>query len=228
MRRKYSETPAPIAALEIIHEVRNKSVPKIPVDALAPGRAALLVYDMQVGVARQLKDAAGLTAKVADVLGAARAAGMAVFFVRHTSLPRRLMGTFQLRQAMLWQRKDSPDDVVPWFLPGTPSHAIVPELTPREDEAIFDKIGMSAFEGTPLAVALRDLGIDCVAVVGAAIEIGIEPTVRHAADLGFVPVLIEDALAAGHAEAGERAMASLRFIGDAMFCDVEAFKSAIG
>jgi nicotinamidase-related amidase len=44
---------------------------------------------------------------------------------------------------------------------------------------------MSAFEGPPLDIALRDCGIDTFAVVGIAIEIGIEPTVRHGADLGY-------------------------------------------
>jgi hypothetical protein len=33
-------------------------------------------------------------------------------------------------------------------------------------------------------------------------EIGVEPTARHAADLGIIPVVIEDACGAGHADAG--------------------------
>lgn len=54
-----------------------------------------------------------------------------------------------------------------------------------------------------------------------ATEIGIEPTVRHAADLGYVPVVIENACGPGHAEAGEEALKSLRFMGDALFTMVE-------
>jgi hypothetical protein len=52
---------------------------------------------------------------------------------------------------------------------------------------------MSAFEGTPLDIAFRDCGIDAFAIVGIAMEIGIEPTVRHGSDLGYVPVLVVDA-----------------------------------
>jgi biuret amidohydrolase len=130
------------------------------------------------------------------------------------------MGVFQWRQALAWQRKDSPDDVHPWFLRDSPGHAIVPELTPLETEAVFDKIGMSAFEGTPLDTALRDCGIRTILIARVATEIGIEPTVRHAADLGYLPILIEDACGAGDAEAGERAMASMRFMGDALFTTV--------
>jgi nicotinamidase-related amidase len=35
---------------------------------------------------------------------------------------------------------------------------------------------MSAFEGTPLSIALRDRGISSIAIVGIAREVGIEPT----------------------------------------------------
>lgn len=108
----------------------------------------------------------------------------------------------------------------PWFLRDTPGHAIAPELTPLESEGVFDKIGMSAFEGTPLDTALRDCGVRTILITGVAIEIGIEPTVRHAADLGYLPILIEDACGAGHPEAGERAIASLRFMGDALFTTI--------
>jgi hypothetical protein len=54
--------------------------------------------------------------KVTAVLGAAREAGVRTFFMRHVSLPKEVMGVFQLRMAMAWQRKDSVDEVQPWFL----------------------------------------------------------------------------------------------------------------
>ena len=47
---------------------------------------------------------------------------------------------------------------------------------------------MSAFESTWFDIALRDCGIDSFIIVGVATEIGIEPTVRHGADLGYIPV----------------------------------------
>jgi biuret amidohydrolase len=160
--------------------------------------------------------------QVAQVLTVARDVGLRTFFMRHTSLPRNLMGVFQWRQALAWQRKDSVDDVHPWFLRDSPGHAIVPELAPLDSEGVFDKIGMSAFEGTPLDTALRDCGIRTILISGVAIEIGIEPTVRHAADLGYLPIVIEDACGAGHREAGERAIASMRFMGDALFTTIAA------
>jgi nicotinamidase-related amidase len=78
---------------------------------------------------------------------------------------------------------------------------------------------MSAFEGTPLATALRDCGVTAVAFVGVALEVGIEPSVRHAADLGFVPIVVTDACGCGHADAGVRSLEALRFSGDAVITD---------
>jgi biuret amidohydrolase len=197
------------------------SIPQTIEDAIDLESTALIVYDMQVGIIRQMKHGEEVLAKVGKVLEVAREVGLRTFFLRHTSLPKNLMGVFQWRQALAWQRTDSVDEVHPWFLRDSPSHAIVPELTPLESEGVFDKIGMSAFEGTPLDTALRDCGIRTILIAGVAIEIGIEPTVRHAADLGYLPILIEDACGAGHAEAGERAIASMRYMGDALFTTIE-------
>ena len=195
-------------------------VPETLAEVLDPDRSALIVYDMQVGIMRQLQRAAEITAKVAEVLAAARDAGIRTCFLRHTSLPKNLMGVFQLRQALAWQRKSSIDEIQPWFLRGSESHEIVPELAPRDTEAVFDKIGMSAFEGTPLDTVLRDCGIRAFLIAGVAMEIGIEPTVRQGADLGYIPLVVEDACGAGHEEAGQRAIASLRYMGDAIFTTV--------
>ena len=148
---------------------------------------------------------------------------MRVFFMRHMSLPKEMMGAFQYRMAMAWQRTDDPAKVEPWFLRDSPGFGIVPELAPRPSEAIFDKLTMSAFEGTPLAMALRDCGIGAFAIAGIAMEIGIEPTARHAADLGLVPVIVADACGSGDADAAQRSIEALRFAGDAMLTDTESF-----
>jgi nicotinamidase-related amidase len=48
-------------------------------------------------------------------------------------------------------------------LAGRAGIPLIPEMNPLPSEAIFDKISMSAFEGTPLDMALRDCGIDAFA-----------------------------------------------------------------
>jgi nicotinamidase-related amidase len=67
---------------------------------------------------------------------------------------------------------------------------------------VIDKITMSAFEGTPLDIVVRDCGVRAYLIVGVALEVGIEPTVRHSADLGCIPIVVRDACGAGDAVAG--------------------------
>jgi nicotinamidase-related amidase len=196
-------------------------IPQTIEEACDPQRMALIVYDMQIGILHQLPHGAEIIRKVAEVIHAARAAGVRVFFMRHMSLPKELAGVFQLRMAMAWQRVHTVADVHPWFLRDSPGFPLAPEMAPLPSEAIFDKITMSAFEGTPLDIALRDCNLNSFIIVGVATEIGIEPTVRHGADLGYIPIVVTDASGASDKEAGERALASMRFMGDAFFTTVE-------
>jgi biuret amidohydrolase len=197
-------------------------IPQNLEEACDPSRMALLVYDMQAGIVEQIKNGRQITARVLQVLQAARTAGVRIFFSRHLSLPKEIMGITQLRMALAWQRVDSVEQINPWFLRDSPSFQLIPELAPLASEAVFDKITMSAFEGTLLDIALRDCGINRIAIVGVAMEIGIEPTVRHAADLGYIPIVVADACGAGHQAAAERSIAALEFAGDAILTNVEA------
>lgn len=76
---------------------------------------------------------------------------------------------------------------------------------------------MSFFAGTPLDLALGDGGIVSFAVVGLVLEIGIEPTVTHGADLGYVLVVVADARGSVEAEARRRASTA---IDDARFSHI--------
>lgn len=194
---------------------------------VAPEHTALIVYDMQEGITRQIRNGKEITAKVGQVLGAAREAGIRVFFTRHMSLPKEMMGAFQWRTAMAWQRVDSPEKVQPKFLPDSPGFHIVGDLAPRSSEAIVDKISMSAFEGTFLEMAMRDCGIHSFIVVGIALEIGIDPTCRQGSDLGFWPILVRDACGFGNEEAANHSLESLKHMGDTSITDVESICSLL-
>jgi nicotinamidase-related amidase len=202
-------------------------IPESVRELVDPKRCALIVYDMQVGIVRQIKDGAVITARVKQVLDVARRANIRVFHTRHLSLPRQLMGAFQFRQAMSWQRVGDPERVQPWFLRDSPAFQIVGELEPLPSEAVFDKLTMSAFEGTPLATALRDCGIQCFLIIGVAMELGIDITCRHAADLGFVPIVVRDACGTGHQDAADRALLTLEFLGDSVLTDLATVSTAM-
>jgi len=96
----------------------------------------------------------------------------------------------------------------------------VRELAPLASEAIFDKLSLSAFEGTPLEFALRDAQVSAFAIAGVAIEVGLEPTARHGADLGLIPVVVTDACGAGNHAAAKRSLDALATAGDAILTDI--------
>jgi len=206
-----------------VHRRSGLDIPETLQDTCDPATMALIVYDMQAGVLRQLPDGGGeAVARVSQVLAAARAGGYPVFFTRHMSLPVKLMGAAQLRTAMAWQRVDDPEKVQSWFLRDAPGFEIVADLAPRDDEAVLDKLAMSAFAGTPLEMALRDLGIRSFAIAGVALEIGIAPTVSHAVDLGLIPVVVTDACGGRDRPAMQRVLDDFRFSGDALLTDTAA------
>jgi nicotinamidase-related amidase len=194
-------------------------IPTALEDVCDPRLMALLVYDMQVGILSQLPKASDTISRVVDVLAAARDGGFRILFTRHVSLPKELAGSMQLRTAMAWQRVDTVERVRPAFPPNAPQTQLISALAPRPSEAVLDKISMSAFVGTPLEMILRDCGIKALAIVGVALEVGVEPTVRHAADLGFIPVVVTDACGGRDENAMQRSIAGLKFAGDAIFTD---------
>ena len=210
-----------------MRSINGLEIPGSLADVATPASMALLVYDMQVGICNQV-ESANVKAAICSLLASSRAAGIRVAYSRHMSLSRAWMGVTQYRTAMAWQRKADPAEVSPWFLRSNHGFEIVPELAPANDDFVFDKLGMSAFEGTPLRLALADAGIRALAIAGIAMEVGIEPTARHAADVGLIPVIVEDAVGWGNREAAGRSLASLRYAGDSLFTTTADLTTLLG
>jgi nicotinamidase-related amidase len=187
---------------------------------------AVLVYDAQDGILAHVRDREQVVGRIDEVLQAARAAAVPVFYVKHVSLPPSHLGVGGLRTAMAWQRVANAAEVTTAFPPDAAHTQIVSELAARDGEPVFDKLGMSALVGTPLAAALRDRGVTTLALVGAVLEIGIEPTARHAADLGFLPVVVEDACGIVDPAAAERSLASLDYRLMSYRCSTQALVEA--
>jgi nicotinamidase-related amidase len=196
-------------------------VPESLADALTPATLALIVYDMQTGILAQIAGADRVLSNVRKLLTAARRRRVRTVFTRHYFMPTELAGMYQLRQAKIWQHVARAADTRPLIPHGSPGFELADQLQPGRGEAVIDKITMSAFEGTPLDIVLRDCGVRTYLIAGVALEVGIEPTVRHSTDLGYIPIVVRDACGAGDAEAAERALASIRFAGDAFVADTD-------
>ena len=189
-------------------------IPQTLPDIVQPDRCALIVYDMQVGIVSQLSSGPKIQERCVALVESARKAGMRVFFTRHFFLPTATAGRAQLRRAMIWQRKEEPQETVCFIPHGSPAFQLVPELEPQAGEVIVDKITMSALEGTFLNIALRDAGIDAFLIAGIALEVGIEPTVRQSLDLNYIPVVIADACGSRTEELKSRSLATLEETGE--------------
>lgn len=138
-------------------------------------RSALIVVDVQEGfneiaargVARNNPQA---EANIARLLGAARAAGVAVFHIRHAS--------------------DEPESV---FRPERPGFAVQPCAAEAPGERVIVKRVNASFIGTPLEAELRAGGHGRLFICGATTNHCVETTTRMAGNLGFDTWLVEDA-----------------------------------
>jgi biuret amidohydrolase len=202
-------------------------VPESLQDALDPATLAFVVYDMQTAILAQIADGDRVLANVVRLLAAARERGVRTVFTRHYFMPTELAGVYQLRQAKIWQGKQRAAETRPLIPHGSAGFELTDGLDPGPGAAVLDKITMSAFEATPLDIVLRDCGVRAYLIVGVALEVGIEPTVRHSADLGYIPIVVRDACGAGDAAAGDRALEALMFAGDAIVTDTDAVTASL-
>jgi nicotinamidase-related amidase len=203
------------------------SLPQTLNEIVDPSRAALLVYDMQVGISRQVSQAPQIVSTIGKLIVKAREARLRIAYTRHLSAPRSWLGATATRTAMSWQRLQDPAEVTFPFPRDAAATQIVPELEPTADDLILDKFAMSAFVGTYLDTMMRDCHLSTLIVCGIATEVGIDPTLRQAADLGFIPVMVSDACGAGNAEAGARAVAALAFAGDTVMTESQNLIAAL-
>jgi nicotinamidase-related amidase len=205
-----------------VPEAFGLSVPARLEEVCQPSKTALIIYDMQVGIVSQISEGRAVAERCQALLTGARAGGYRIYFTQHMWLPNRLAGIGQFRRAMVWQRADDPTKTRPPFGRGSAPWQIIPELAPNEDECVIDKITMSAFEGTFLDIALRDAELTAFIIAGIALEVGIGPTVRHGADLNYIPIVVTDACGSKTAEVKDRTLAELAGTGEVFMVESKA------
>jgi nicotinamidase-related amidase len=96
-----------------------------------------------------------------------------------------------------FQAHSLPVVLTAWDRPGSTGGAdpdrFAPELTLRGDERLVARSAFSAFAGTGVLDDLRSHGVDRLVLAGVATSIGIESSIRDAADHGFRPLVVRDA-----------------------------------
>lgn len=134
--------------------------------------AALVVIDAQCGLLEgetAVPDAAGVTDRLAAVLGAARSAGAVIVHLQNDGAP------------------GSPDE------PETPGWMIHPKVAPGPGELVLRKTRDDGFDGTELEALLATKQVTRIAVAGLLSEMCVSATVRGALTRGLQVALIRDA-----------------------------------
>ena len=135
-------------------------------------RSALLVIDVQAGIARGKGIYAGwpgILANIVDLIARARSSHLPVIFVQHDGEPGHRLA------------------------PGSDGWALCPELGVLPSDTVIRKTASDAFFGTGLEAALRARGIGHLIVAGCMTEYCVDTTVRRAVSLGFDVTLAGDA-----------------------------------
>lgn len=176
---------------------------------------------MQAGILSQIPDADRVMSNVQKLLAVTRKRRVRTVSPATTSCPRNSPGCFSCARPRFWQGKAHAAETRPLIPHGSAGFQLAGGLEPRPDEPVIDKITMSAFEGTPLDIVLRDCGVRAFLIAGVATEVGIEPTVRHSTDLGYIPIVVHDACGSGNATAADRAIANIAFAGDALLATTD-------
>lgn len=168
------------------------------------------MWDFQVGLAGKALHLEAIVEAGRRLLAAADEAEIPVFWSRHTLPPIEAttpgMQLFQARK----QGVATAAELRPFMQPGSPEREFLPSLSPRPDDTIIDKSTPSFFVGTTLEQRLFAAQVRSVVLAGVTTEIGVDLTAKHALALGYVPVVIEDAVGSYTDEAKEVGLAALR------------------
>ena len=160
---------------------------------LTPARTALVVIDLQRGIAgapTAPHPAGDVVAHAAAVAVALRAAGGTVVLVHVTPSADGRDALRPRTDTPAWQPGPRPQD---WA-------EIVPELGPEPGDLVITKRQWGAFYGTELDLQLRRRGVDTIVLCGISTNIGVETTARDAFERGYQQVFVEDAMAARSGE----------------------------
>ena len=184
---------------------------------LQPGKAALLIIDMQRdfiepgGFGAMLgNDVTQLERTIAPLkalLATARAAGMLVMHTREGHKP----DLSDLHEAKRVRGKGSTTigDEGPMgriLIIGEPGHDIIPDLYPIAGEPVIDKPGKGAFYATELQDLVDRHGLTQLIVCGVTTEVCVHTTVREANDRGMECLVLSDCTGSYFSEFHETAL----------------------
>ncbi|MGY1634763.1 cysteine hydrolase family protein [Geodermatophilus sp. SYSU D01186] len=184
---------------------------------LDPRTTALLVVHLQndivgadgafAGFFHEQVVARNVVAVNADLIAAARAAGVPVIYTRVAWQPD--YSDLHANSPLL--------GMVSQFgclKEGSPSAEIIDEVAPTDGDHVVTHRRVGPFVDSSLQGLLEELGVSTVIVSGVATNASVEATVRGASDHGYRTILVEDGCSAGTLEAHEASVGSMGLLAE--------------
>src|SRR5262249_30784065 len=166
--------------------------------AIAPESTALVLIDLQHGIARiptAPHSAADVVSRAAKLAARCRARNVSVVLVRVDPGPGGVL--FPRPQAD--QPRPPMQITAEWV-------ELLPELGAQPTDVVVTKHQPNAFYATDLEVQLQRRGVRTIVLGGISTNVGVEATARAAHERGYEQIFVEDVMAAREADLHEHAV----------------------
>lgn len=134
--------------------------------------------------------------QIAQLLSAARGAGMTIIHTREGHAPD--LGDLDEAKAFRYAESGrgigDETELGRLLIRGEAGHETIAELAPLEGEHVIDKIGQDAFAHSRLAEVLEARGITHVLLTGVTASCCVHSTLRAATDRGYYATMVSDAV----------------------------------
>lgn len=164
-------------------------------DIIRPAQSVLVVWDVHKALVNSIFNKDEFMNALNITINAARRSGVPIIFTKITPYPQG----FESPSSKLLYRGGFQ------FRPEDMELAVKPEA----NDIILNKNTWSIFVGTNFELLLRNSDRSTVVFTGIATEIGVETSARHAFALGFVPVIVRDAVSSRSKEAHDRSLINM-------------------
>ena len=193
-----------------MNNLKNKFLPQTLPQFIEPGRVALIMWDMQNGLAGKASNLDQIKPNAKRLLDCADQKNIPVFWSKHILPPLSLTTEPFLLFLMKKQKVNDPNLLVETMKSDMEDSKYIEGLEPRAGHTVLEKSQPSFFIDTPRDLRLKTLGIKTLVFAGVATDIGIEFTCRHGASLGYFSVVAEDACGSYTDVAHQRSLDFLR------------------
>jgi nicotinamidase-related amidase len=187
-------------------EIAGKKIPNSLAEIVDPGRAALLIWDMEYAIAPNAFNYNEILGNLQSLSALARESKIPVFYSVQTAFD------VEKEEAPVWirirmKRAKASDPAALLHEKDDPhGREIVAELKPQPQDIVFQKRRPDGFVGTDLDLMLRSRGIETILIGGVATEGGVEGTARTGRNLGYNMVILRDAVGSRNRELHELAL----------------------